>query len=484
MKKKIFVISFCILATWFPKGSYFTDAEEYFEKGLTLQLDESNTVNDKISFAIDHYVTSGNVIGIKMSPKDAIDQNGNVPAWSMFQIEVQDEDNNKYYTRQTHGETTSSGVYLPAFDETGNYCKVTYGYSFIWPKLGFYGTIYLPYEQLSTNDGKTLTKGTSITSISLVHNSKTNARKKMTTHLFSLTDATLNEIDTKETWIGDVKVLQSFDKILGKQYLNEEKIILNLSELEPNSSLISYSNNCKMYLRETTEEEIKTLKAIREDVDATWKSNYATNGQKFEFYSANNQEYHEALIWKYGSYLEDYDSSLNAYGSLNIPVSTSNWKNALGLTLYVKNYQSYPSSFNLEFVEKEEGGNERWNLNGSLYRKIYAYDVNTNEEFAFYSLVVCELPANFEGWIRIPFSEYNCPDWNLAYDYSDGILDFDKEHTVIYLTSMFAKNDQAKFLFDNIGLYYEDFEVGKLFDRSKLSIRECLQLENYKGDES
>ena len=93
-----------------------------------------------------------------------------------------------------------------------------------------------------------------------------------------------------------------------------------------------------------------------------------------------------------------------------------------------------------------------------------------------------EVPANFEGWIRVPFGEYNCPNWSQAYSYTDGIFDLNKPHTNFFLTSQFIKNDGVSFLLDNVGIYYEDFVAGKLFDAEKPSIKECLEMENYKEE--
>lgn len=62
----------------------------------------------------------------------------------------------------------------------------------------------------------------------------------------------------------------------------------------------------------------------------------------------------------------------------------------------------------------------------------------------------------------------------MALEYTDGIYVENKPHTNIYITSQFILNDNVTMYFDNIGLYYSEFEAGKLFDRTLPSIAECL----------
>ena len=450
--------------------------------GLAIQLDESNgNLSDYITFTLDNYVTKYDHLGFKLNPSYAVDQNGSKPMWSMFQMAVTDTEGNKYYTRQTNGETVDSGKYMPSFDESGNYIKTTYGYSYIWPKIGFYGTVYIPYSEMTTTDGKVLEKNTTLTSLSITHNSKSNARQQMLTFLFEMVDANVViGAQAGSSWIGDVKILNDFNATSSANRVTEKTQVLDFTKLDPESETISLSENAKMYARRMTKAEYDEVLTLIKDNTTVWKAGFSTSGQPFDYYPIENGNYNEALCWKYGIYYEMYDSKLNSYGSLSVPVSDSNWKDALGLTIYVKNYQPYPCSFNLEFAEQEDGGSERWNLNSDFYRTIYAYDVNTGEEYAFHSLTVCELPANFEGWLRIPFSEYECPSWSLANAWTDGILDLNRKHTNIYITSQFVKNDSVMMMFDNVGLFYQDFEVGKLFDRSKPSIKDCLEMD-YNG---
>lgn len=455
-------------------------ASETTQLPFTLELQESNgDLSDYVEIDFASYEVKGTHIGIKLNPEHAIDQNGNVPAWSMFHFTFFDELGNTYTSARPTDVTTSNPEYAPAFTEKGNYVDITWGYSHLWPKLGFYGTIYLPIHKLNIGslDNKTSINAP-INKIRIQHNSKSNARKEMITHFFEIVDATLELPGNEEKWIGDVLILEDFDTINAKDSVNIHGQILDFTKIDPSN--VTLSQDAKMFARKMTQIEYDNLLSSLEDTNVKdWQSKYSVTGQKFSYTPFDNGIYNTGFKWQYGSYLTEYDSNLNSYGSFNIKVDHTDWKNALGLTLWFKNPQNYPVSFNLEFAESENGGLERWNLNNDYYRKIYAYDVNTGEEFAFHSLVVAEVPANFEGWLRIPFAEYEVPSWSLNNEWSDGKLDLNKPHTNIYITSQFIKNDSVTMYFDNVGIYFEDFQVGKLFDRKLPSIKDCLEMTNY-----
>jgi hypothetical protein len=369
---------------------------------------------------------------------------------------------------------------LPAFSETGIYTDITWGHNYMWPNIGFFGTVYIPWSltNVGSVDNPT-TAPSSITKIRIQTNAKVTSRQQIITDFFEIIDASLVLPDSNNNWIGDVRLLHDFNNINPASAVTVHKTHFDFSTLDLQSDDFSYSTDAKIYIETMDQTRFDELMASLEDFDydEAWKSAYVTSGQKFSAAPFENGEYGQGVHWQYGSYLMDYDSSLNAYGSLRVPISTTDWRGALGMTIWVKNEQSYPVSFNYEFQEAEQGGTERWNLNSIYYKRIYAYDMNTGEEFSFNTYYVCHIPANFEGWLRIPFAEYECPAWSLAATYNDGILDLNKPHTAIYLTSQFSINDGVSFKFDNVGIYYSEFQVGKLFDRTLPSISDCLDME-------
>lgn len=447
---------------------------------LTIQLDESNgELSDYFDITFEPQEIVGTHIGIKLNVQHAMDSQGRTPIWNMFKFEFYDSDGNVFRTTQPNQYTTSSPDYVPAVTETGIAIDVVWGYSHLWPLLDFYGTIYIPWHKTNSgSDSNPTVKPSNISKIRIGTNTKSNSRKEVIANLFEVVDATFvsGAVDGVK-WIGDVKVLHDFE-LKGTDYsLEKHGTILDFTLLKPTSEQITFSQDAKLYARKMAQvdyDNLITLVAEYTDLDA-WKSNYSTSGQPFDYSYINNGEFGKSLKWTYGSYLLEYDSKLNSYGSLAISVATDDWRGALGMTMWVKNPQNYPVSFNFEFSEAESGGAERWNLNSVYYKQIYAYDTNTKEEYAFNTRNVLFLPANFEGWVRIPFSQYDVPSWSMAYEWTDGILDLCKPHKQIWITSQFVINDGVTMYFDNLGLYYGDFQVGKLFDREKPSIKERLE---------
>ncbi len=179
-----------------------------------------------------------------------------------------------------------------------------------------------------------------------------------------------------------------------------------------------------------------------------------------------------------------YDAGRNSYAGVHFNFSkkdATDWSGAKGVTVYVENTADYLVSFAVEIFQfnTKTGLLEQYNLNdvANKYKTLYAYNVETGEEFSYHTQTFMRIPANFKGWIRIPFSQYAAPAWSLAPAYgNEGVLDFDANPVVkISLTRLFNVNLDATLLIDNIGLYYSDFGVGNLFDDSVPSIRQCLE---------
>lgn len=450
-------------------------AEEPAPLTLTLTGDVHGTTAEYIEIDLDDLPVTGTHIGIKVNPVYAVDQNGNSPKWSMFRFVFTDKDGKTYDTTNFNNTETS----IPAASADGSATSVTWMFAYLWPLQGFMGTMYLPWSLTNGGSAENPTKAPAeISKIRIQHNSSyTTARREMLAHFFTLTDATVDEGETLPT-MGDVKVLETFET---KKLNVNEKVVYDFSETDLNEvEVISTDGNKNpaMEARFASADEIAAYKALEANISlAAWKSKFSTNGQHFA-YTPEVSDGGYALKWEYGSYYDEYDSSLNSYGSLSIPLSgeRSDFRGAKGFTMWVKNPQAYPVSFNLEFEEREVGGAERWNLNGDEYRTLYFYDTVTGEEFSAPTLNVAFIPANFCGWIRIPFSMYNVPAWSLANDWTDGVFDENKPHPNAYITSQFILNDNVTMYFDNFGLYYSDFQTGALFSSDVPGIAACMEV--------
>lgn len=182
--------------------------------------------------------------------------------------------------------------------------------------------------------------------------------------------------------------------------------------------------------------------------------------------------------------LSVYDAGKNSYAGVHFNFgkrAATDWSGAKGITVYVENTADYLVSFALEIFQYnlETGLLEQYNLNdvGQKYKTVYTYNVETGEEFSYHTQTFTRVPANFKGWIRIPFSQYAAPAWSTSPTYgNEGVLDFDKNPVVkISITRLFNANQDTEIILDDIALYYSDFGVGNLFDDSKPSIRECIE---------
>lgn len=465
--------AYCALAVALTAGAAASagvpsSAEETFPLTLQLTGEVQGTGADYLEIDLDDLPVTGTHIGIRVNPVYAVDQNGNSPKWSMFRFVFTDKEGKTYDTTNYGGVETT----IPAAASDGSATSVTWMYSYLWPLQGFMGTMYLPWALANGGTADNPSPApTEISKIRIQHNSSyATARREMLAHFFSLTDAVVEE-DDETGYMGDVKIIETFET---KKLNVTEKKIYDFSQTDLEK--ITWSANKAMTARFASADEAEDYNALEANAAlASWKSKFSVSGQKFS-YLPEECGGGIALKWEYGSYYDEYDPKLNSYGSLAIPLAgeRSDFRNAKGLTLWVKNPQSYPVSFNLEFEERESGGSERWNLNGENYRTLYFYDTATGEEFSAPTLNVAFIPANFCGWVRIPFSMYNVPSWSLANEWTDGVYDENKPHTTVYITSQFILNDNVTMYFDNLGLYYSDFQTGALFSSEAPGIADCM----------
>lgn len=184
---------------------------------------------------------------------------------------------------------------------------------------------------------------------------------------------------------------------------------------------------------------------------------------------------------------DDRVGDANAYASVhfNLAYDAQDWSGAKGVTVYVENPGMAKYSFGVEIFlyNTKTGKTEQYNLNpadGASYRKVYAYNVETGEEFSYNTQMFVRVPANFKGWLRIPFSEFQAPAWTKAEPYNNqGVFDTENyKVTKISFSRIFTDNAASTLFFDDLGAYYSDFSVGGMFDfsgASKPSMKQCLQ---------
>lgn len=205
------------------------------------------------------------------------------------------------------------------------------------------------------------------------------------------------------------------------------------------------------------------------------------SGQKSRYSFVANGENGDALSYKLDS--SDYDAGKNSYAGIHFNFATDDerdWSGAKGVTVYVKNGENFVVSFGVELFQYNSDTNlvEQYNLNSAVnkYKTIYAYDVVTGLEFSIHTQTYIRIPANFEGWLRIPLSQYDAPAWSMTEAYGNkGVLDLDKFEIVkVSLTRFFTANQDSELIIDELGVYYDDFTPGGSFLGDKPSIKDNM----------
>ena len=141
---------------------------------------------------------------------------------------------------------------------------------------------------------------------------------------------------------------------------------------------------------------------------------------------------------------------------------------AKGMTFYAKNLSNKEIGVTLQFDETIPGKSvtERWCIVGypALY---YAWDVNTNAEYMFYSKSdQVQIPVGFEGYIRVPFESYSVPEWNLSTEGVDQVLDLDNFSGNLFFTSDNTRYEDLEYIIKDFGMYFNETRKGNMFDNS------------------
>ncbi len=141
---------------------------------------------------------------------------------------------------------------------------------------------------------------------------------------------------------------------------------------------------------------------------------------------------------------------------------------AKGMTFYAKNLSNKEIGVTLQFDETIPGKSytERWCIVGypALY---YAWDVNTNAEYMFYSKSdQVQIPVGFEGYIRVPFESYSVPEWNKGQEGVDEVIDLDLFSGNLFFTSDNTRYEDLEYVIKDLGMYFNETRKGNMFDNS------------------
>lgn len=254
------------------------------------------------------------------------------------------------------------------------------------------------------------------------------AHDKSVTEISVLQAGEIRTAEYREKWIGDVKILESFDNISADGEITEEN------------------------------------------------AGYIRTGAPATLYAAPFDGGYSLGV-KVGDYATEFDGA--KFVNVTIPAVNANWRDwsgANGFTMRVKNNGDKFVNMNVEFFGVEPSGAQfRWCMS-FIGSRVYALDTNTGEEWSFISGSRLYIPPAFNGWIRIPFTQFR-PNGGVA-PFSN-VLNLDYPVAGLYLTSSIVDNSGAELAFDDIGLYYGDFGAASVFENT-VTIRDLLNAHDYK----
>ncbi len=169
----------------------------------------------------------------------------------------------------------------------------------------------------------------------------------------------------------------------------------------------------------------------------------------------------------------------NIFGSINIfpQPHVTDWtvwndgpedEEAKGMTFWVKNLSSREITINLEFDMflpdnfGPEGEDWRYQRRNIAYGGMIMLRHENGQEFIVHAKPTFAIPVGFEGWVRIPFSQYWTPEWCT---WCTAELDMSQIFNGIFLTSNTAVNEGLSFVIDNVGVYYYHTAISSLFNQ-------------------
>ncbi len=354
---------------------------------------------------------------------------------------------------------------------------------------GFYGTVYIPYTELNRaanltpSDVKSVKVG--FGAQSLGYDSLEVDIQKV--YVFNVADVTLNSNgeQTAENKLVDFLELQTQDiTVIGDTLELTKADEYDMDSLEYNvahqGDLCERIGDVKVVHNFDLKSGLTALNSDGALHDRLWT--YSKMGQTCTY------SFEQSLAGNYGDMLKytlgvQQDPNVsNVYSSLhfNLDGDSQDWSGAKGITCWIKNPAptEYSMGFEIFLYNPKTDLVEQYNLNSvkSLYKTVYAYNVVTGEEFSYNTQTFIRIPANFEGWIRVPFSQYDAPNWSTLEPYNNqGVFDTNNYRVVKMSFSRLLKSNFGSTLyFDNLGVYYNDFAVGGLFEQDKPSIKDCL----------
>lgn len=408
---------------------------------------------------------------------------------AQMSLSVKDTQGKEYATTTFGAKKAAAVEYTSAGKENKelNWIKNS---EFIDVPYGFYGTVYVPYTALNRDENVTPADIASVSvgfgAQSLGYDSLEIDIQKV--YVFGVYDVTLGDSgeETARNTLVDFSELKTEGVTV-----DGDTLTLNKASSYDMDSLENFYENAGGACKRIGDVKIvhnfdlntamSALNATEAALDRTWT--YSKMGQTCEYSFTASGVADSGDMLKYTLGTQQDPNVSNVYSSLhfNLDNDAQDWSGAKGLTCWVKNPASteYSVGFEVFLYNTKTDTLEQYNLNSasSAYKTIYAYNTATGEEFSYNTQTFVRIPANFEGWLRIPFSQYDAPNWSTLAPYNNqGVFDTDTYKVQkISFSRLLKSNFGSTLYFDNLGVYYNDFSVGGLFETDKPSIKASLE---------
>ncbi len=149
-----------------------------------------------------------------------------------------------------------------------------------------------------------------------------------------------------------------------------------------------------------------------------------------------------------------------------------NVKNAKGLSFFVKNTSTKRLFFRYGFdlaIPTEKGlDSQRFEQNAnSVYQMFNTLTKSEYLQSGYHGIMI---PKNFEGYVRIPFTQCVNPSWE------DIGAAFNDDHKINYMVINFSSEDfeGCSFIIDAIGYYYTDVALTTTFNKPTNSFTNAM----------
>lgn len=460
------------------------NAADFDATPLIVTTDVKRTAHEYLGVTLSSpKAVQGNALAVTVYVK-----NVSLPT-SQISLSVKDSQGKAYASTTFNAKKVNAVEYT----ENGNVAtelNLLKNSEFIDVPYGFYGTVYVPYTALNRDEGVTPADITSVSvgfgAQSLGYDSLEVDIQKV--YVFGVHDVTLDGdgAETARNTLVDFSELQTSGVAVEGDTLTLSKA----SEYDMDSLENFYGNagvsckrigDVKIVHNFDLNADLVALNADEAAHDRLWT--YSKMGQTCEYSFETSGVANSGDMLKYTLGTQQDPNVSNVYSSLhfNLDNDAQDWLGAKGITCWVKNPASteYSVGFEVFLYNTETETLEQYNLNSatSLYKTVYAYNTATGEEFSYNTQTFVRIPANFEGWLRIPFSQYDAPNWSTLAPYNNqGVFDTNKYKVQkISFSRLLKSNFGSTLYFDNLGVYYNDFSVGGLFETEKPSIKASLE---------